>query len=309
MKALLDVLIILDALDKEGSFAAAATRLYKTPSALSYTVHKLESDLNIQVLDRSGHRARFTPTGTMLLEKGREVLQTVRDLEKQAVKLHLGWENELVIGIDDTFPFTLLLPHIEAFLQLHGMTRLKFINGVLGGSWESLTQGRVDIVIGAMRAPPPLSGFAFTLLGKLASVFAVAPHHPLAQAQEPLSRRLIKRYRAVAVGDPAHSHLSFASGVLEDQDAVTVFDFKTKLELQLRGIGCGWLPRYLAQRYLDSGALVEKEVASQVPHEPVWMGWNEQTSGLACAWWREQILGNHDIAALYGMAAPGNGVE
>ena len=308
MKALLDVLIILDALDKEGSFAAAATRLYKTPSALSYTVHKLESDLNIQVLDRSGHRARFTPTGTMLLEKGREVLQTVRDLEKQAVKLHLGWENELVIGIDDTFPFTLLLPHIEAFLQLHGMTRLKFINGVLGGSWESLTQGRVDIVIGAMRAPPPLSGFAFTLLGKLASVFAVAPHHPLAQAQEPLSRRLIKRYRAVAVGDPAHSHLSFASGVLEDQDAVTVFDFKTKLELQLRGIGCGWLPRYLAQRYLDSGALVEKEVASQVPHEPVWMGWNEQTSGLACAWWREQILGNHDIAALYGMAAPGNGV-
>ncbi|WP_024558927.1 LysR substrate-binding domain-containing protein [Franconibacter pulveris 1160] len=307
MRALLDVLIILDALDKEGSFAAAASRLYKTPSALSYTVHKLESDLNIQVLDRSGHRARFTPTGAMLLDKGREVLQTVRDLEKQAVKLHLGWENELVIGIDDTFPFTLLFPHIEAFLQLHEMTRLKFINGVLGGSWESLTQGRVDLVIGAMRAPPPLSGFSFTLLGHLASVFAVAPHHPLAQASEPLSRRLIKRYRAVAVADPASTHLSFASGVLDDQDAVTVFDFKAKLELQLRGIGCGWLPRYLAQQYLDSGALVEKEVASHVPYEPVWIGWNEQTAGLACAWWREQILSNSEITALYSAPAPHDG--
>jgi DNA-binding transcriptional LysR family regulator len=41
----------------------------------------------------------------MLLEKGREVLHTVRELEKQAVKLHQGWENELVIGVDDTFPF------------------------------------------------------------------------------------------------------------------------------------------------------------------------------------------------------------
>ena len=68
MKPLLDVLIILDALEKEGSFAAASAKLYKTPSALSYTVQKLESDLNIQILDRSGHRARFTRTGQMLLE-------------------------------------------------------------------------------------------------------------------------------------------------------------------------------------------------------------------------------------------------
>lgn len=42
----------------------------------------------------------------MLLEKGREVLHTVRELEKQAIKLHEGWENELVIGVDDTFPFS-----------------------------------------------------------------------------------------------------------------------------------------------------------------------------------------------------------
>lgn len=37
MKPLLDVLMILDALEKEGSFAAASAKLYKTPSALSYT--------------------------------------------------------------------------------------------------------------------------------------------------------------------------------------------------------------------------------------------------------------------------------
>ena len=124
MKPLLDVLIILDALEKEGSFAAASAKLYKTPSALSYTVHRLESDLNIQILDRSGHRARFTRTGQMLLEKGREVLHTVRELEKQAIKLHEGWENELVIGVDDTFPFSLLAPLIESFYQHHSVTRI-----------------------------------------------------------------------------------------------------------------------------------------------------------------------------------------
>ncbi len=65
MKPLLDVLVILDALEKEGSFAAASASLFKkTSSALSYTIHRLESDLNIQLLDRSGHRARFTPQRT-----------------------------------------------------------------------------------------------------------------------------------------------------------------------------------------------------------------------------------------------------
>ena len=261
MKPLLDVLMILDALEKEGSFAAASAKLYKTPSALSYTVHKLESDLNIQLLDRSGHRAKFTRTGKMLLEKGREVLHTVRELEKQAIKLHEGWENELVIGVDDTFPFSLLAPLIEAFYQHHSVTRLKFINGVLGGSWDALTQGRADIIVGAMHEPPSSSEFGFSRLGDLE--------------------------------------------LLDEQEAITVFDFKTKLELQISGLGCGYLPRYLAQRFLDSGALIEKKVVAQTLFEPVWIGWNEQTAGLASGWWRDEILANSAIAGVYAKSDDG----
>ncbi|EML9985580.1 MULTISPECIES: LysR family transcriptional regulator [Citrobacter] len=299
MKPLLDVLIILDALEKEGSFAAASAKLYKTPSALSYTVHRLESDLNIQILDRSGHRARFTRTGQMLLEKGREVLHTVRELEKQAIKLHEGWENELVIGVDDTFPFSLLAPLIESFYQHHSVTRLKFINGVLGGSWDALIQGRADIIVGAMHEPPSSSDFSVARLGELEQIFAVAPHHPLAEEAEPLSRSTIKRYRAIVVGDSSPLAAATATQLLDDQEAITVFDFKTKLELQISGLGCGYLPRYLAQRFLESGALIEKKVAAQILFEPVWMGWNEQTAGLASAWWRDAILANSAIVGIY----------
>lgn len=299
MKPLLDVLIILDALEKEGSFAAASAKLYKTPSALSYTVHRQESDLNIQILDRSGHRARFTRTGQMLLEKGREVLHTVRELEKQAIKLHEGWENELVIGVDDTFPFSLLAPLIESFYQHHSVTRLKFINGVLGGSWDALIQGRADIIVGAMHEPPSSSDFSVARLGELEQIFAVAPHHPLAEEAEPLSRSTIKRYRAIVVGDSSPLAAATATQLLDDQEAITVFDFKTKLELQISGLGCGYLPRYLAQRFLESGALIEKKVAAQILFEPVWMGWNEQTAGLASAWWRDAILANSAIAGIY----------
>jgi len=59
------------------------------------------------------------------------------------------------------------------------------------------------------------------------------------------------------------------------------------------------LPRYLAQRFIDAGALVEKRVTPDVATDSVWVGWNEHTEGLASQWWRENILASPEIMALY----------
>lgn len=50
---------------------------------------------------------------------------------------------------------------------------------------------------------------------------------------------------------------------------------------------------------LESGALIEKKVVAQIVYEPVWVGWNEQTAGLASGWWRDEILANNAIAGVY----------
>ncbi|HNB90291.1 MAG TPA: LysR family transcriptional regulator, partial [Plasticicumulans sp.] len=71
MRLTLDALAVLDAIARRGSFAAAADELHRVPSAITYTVHKLEQDLDVQVFDRSGHRARLTPVGETLLAEGR----------------------------------------------------------------------------------------------------------------------------------------------------------------------------------------------------------------------------------------------
>ena len=70
----LDALRVLDAIERRGSFQAAAEALHKVPSALSYTVQKLESDLGVVLFDRSRQRARLTAAGTLLLERGRKLL-------------------------------------------------------------------------------------------------------------------------------------------------------------------------------------------------------------------------------------------
>ncbi len=75
-----------------------------------------------------------------------------------------------MIGVDDTFLFFLRLS--LKLYQHHSVTRLKFINGVLGGSRDALTQGRADIIVGAMHEPPSSSEFGFSRLGDLEQVFA-----------------------------------------------------------------------------------------------------------------------------------------
>lgn len=59
----------LDAIDRHGSFAAAS--LYRVPSAISYTINQLESELGTRVFNRSGHRAVLTLAGRLLLTEGR----------------------------------------------------------------------------------------------------------------------------------------------------------------------------------------------------------------------------------------------
>ena len=159
MRVNFDVLMILDALDRHGSFATAAESLYKTPAALSYMIQKLESDLDIVLLDRSGHRAKFTDTGRLMLEKGRQLLSAARDLEKQAQQLSAGWERELAIALDASFPFSALLPLIAEFYAQNPQTRLNFSHHTLAGSWEELThQARILSSAPSMNPRPLQSG-------------------------------------------------------------------------------------------------------------------------------------------------------
>ena len=202
MRLNLDVLLILDALDKHGSFATAAESLFKTPAALSYMIQKLENDLNITLLDRSGHRAKFTDTGRMMLEKGRLLLNAAKDLEKQAVQLSAGWERDLAIALDDSFPFSALLPLIDAFYAQHPQTRLNFTHHTLAGSWEELTHNGADIILGAINEPPTSAEWSWKMLGAMDNIFVIAgapagANDPTAdqQAAQPAPRGRDQRQR------------------------------------------------------------------------------------------------------------------
>ena len=99
MRLSLDALLVLDAIDRKGSFAAAADELYRVPSAVTYAVQKLEQDLDVTIFDRSGHRAKLTPAGEELLREGRHLLDAANLLECRVKRIATGWETDLKIAV------------------------------------------------------------------------------------------------------------------------------------------------------------------------------------------------------------------
>ncbi|CAJ0708707.1 LysR substrate-binding domain-containing protein [Ralstonia mannitolilytica] len=284
----LESLEVLDAIERKGSFAAAAHELGKVPSALTYVVRKLEDDLDVLLFDRRRHRAELTPAGRALLDEGRHLLQAADDLARRVKRLATGWEATLTIVVDDLVHFRALMPVIQDFYAENTATRLRFSREVLAGTWDALLSGRADLLIGPAQVMQ-MQGLQTRMLGKIPFVFAVAAHHPLARLEEPLPAAAITRHRIVAVGDTSRSLPARTIGVMAGQDTLVVPSMADKVQAQIRGLGCGWLPVPLAQPYLDSGVLIAKTTTEDDRAGTFQVAWRTNMRGKALQWWVDKL--------------------
>lgn len=283
IKLSLEALEVIDAIARKGSFAAAADSLYRVPSAVTYTIRKLEEDLGIPLFDRSGHRAILTEAGAELLREGRHLLQAASELEARVKRVATGVETELGIAISDLFDITAIYPILDAFYAQGFGTRLRLHREVYGGGWDALIARRAAISIGAPGEGPPGGGYSTRAMGAVPFQFAVATHHPLAALPEPLKNQDIMQYRSISAADSSRNLPPRTSGILTGQDVLTVPDMRSKLEAQIQGLGVGYLPQLLAERYVTQGKLVIKRVAEPKPEVISYIAWCSE-GGKAQQW-------------------------
>jgi DNA-binding transcriptional LysR family regulator len=285
----LEALAVLDAIDRRGSFAQAAEELHRVPSALTYTIQKLEDDLGVKVFDRSGHRAKLTPAGAELLKEGRHLLRIAADLESRVRRIATGWETELVVAVDAIISIDALYPIVARFYEHRCGTRLRLLSETLGGTWDALAGGRADLVIGASGDAPAGGGFASQPMGSLHFAFVVAPGHPLAALPEPLAASDILGHRAVAIADSARNLPPRTTGLLSGQDVLTVPTMQAKLDAHRSGLGVGYLPEPLARAEAQAGRLLVRAVAEPKAELTVLLAWRSANRGRALAWWIDAL--------------------
>ncbi|HEY0062301.1 MAG TPA: LysR family transcriptional regulator [Telluria sp.] len=296
----LEALQIIDAIDRRGSFSKAGQELHRVPSTISYMVGKLEDDLSVQVFERNGPRVVLTPAGRELLKEGRFLLKAAQELEHRVKRVASGWETELTIGMDSMFSVAALVPDLEDFYAIAKQTRMRVVQETLSGPWEALLERRVDLLVGVAGEGPAGGGYVARSIGELPFVFAVAPGHPVAALAEPLDRSQLQDYRAIVVADSARNMAPRTVGLLFGQDALTVPDMKSKLDLQIAGLGFGFLPEPAARRAIAAGQLVEKQVEERRGSETFYVAWRSGEEGAGLKWWRERMQQNGLLERLCG---------
>lgn len=252
----LDQLEVLEAIERAGSFSAAARALHRATSAVSYQVKALEDALGVALFDRSGHRAVLTAHGRVVLEEAHGVLAASRRLSERTRQLREGWEPRLQVVVEGITPQAPVMRALRRFGELGLPTRLSMGVEYLSGVAERFEAEGADLMIlldpgaEARLTTLPLPPVEMRLLAR--------PDHPLHAGGEPLTRRALAAWVEVTVADSGSApgpkpHRLFLGGphVLE------VSDFHAKREALLEGVGFGWLPGHLAAGPLEAGGLAE----------------------------------------------------
>ena len=296
-----DALAMLQGIAKAGSFAAAARALGLVPSALTYRVRQIEDALDVLLFDRSSRQAKLTEAGHELLREGTRLLNEIDAVANRVKRVATGWESQLTVALDSIISKATVMELCSAFFELNPPTRIKLRDEALSGTLQALSSGQADLAIGVSMETAAYAGLQAKPLGRVKFLFAVAPHHPLADMPEPLKDEVIQLHRAVAVADSVQRGSSMTFGLLIGQDVFTVATMQAKLDAQRRGLGIGFLPEPVARAYIDAGHLVVKRV--ERPERLVqpcyaWRAAAKLDHGRALQWWLKQLESPATRAAL-----------
>lgn len=285
----LDALKVLDAIERNKSFSAAADELFRVPSAISYTVNKLEDELGVALFDRSKRKAELTAVGKMMIEQGRLILQATDELTNIVKQSANGWELELRICLDSILLFGPIYTLISQFQITYPWINIKISEEMFGGTWDSLKANRCDLIIGAT-GEAHSNDYHSVEIGEVNFVFTVSSDHPLSKAKQPLSQSLIKKYPSIVVADSSRNLPGRSAGLLDGQVRITVPSVDKKIEAHNLGIGVGYLPVHRIKQALVSGQLVTLSLQEPEKRDhQLCMAWRKDNRGKALAWFVQKI--------------------
>jgi DNA-binding transcriptional LysR family regulator len=289
MKLSLEAIQIIDAIDRTGTMSGAAELLHRVPSTISYSIAKLEEQLNIKLFDRNGPKVTLTAAGNVLLQEGRLLLHAFGDLESRLHKIASGYESELRIVFDSLIPSNFFINDLHQFNALECGTRVRLTSETMGGVWEALREDRADLII-AIGECPNWNGYQVQQIDSVEFVFCVSPNHPLAIIiDQPVKTELMHQHTVIVVADSARSLPSKTVGLLSGQKRITVPNIETKIKFQRAGLGFGFLPKILIARDLKEGKLIELVVEEIRQPEPIWLVMRSADKGEAAIWWYKKL--------------------
>jgi DNA-binding transcriptional LysR family regulator len=172
---------------RERRFSRAAEKLFRTQSAVSQTIRKLEDELGEPLFDRSSREGMLTDAGQTLKEYAEKLVNLRADAQEALVELRQLQKGKLGIAANE-FTALYLLPVLTEFRRLHPMIKVTVQRSLGSHIPDDLLRHTVEM--GVLTYDPQDPRLRSIVVYQDELTFVVPPTHPLASGKQISIRQL-----------------------------------------------------------------------------------------------------------------------
>jgi DNA-binding transcriptional LysR family regulator len=249
----IDQLLVLLTVAEAGSFSAAAKRLGRATSAISYAIDTLEKQLALSLFDRGTTRKpKLTQQGEAIVSEARAVAHSVETLRARVRGFLDEFEPEVSLAIDSMLPGDRLTTLLREFHTQFPTVPVRLFVETLGGVERTVRSGQAVIGVGS-QLHIDMTGFRRIEIKGVQVIPVAAPNHPLAKASEAAPLQARDFVQLVLSEQPAAESRDF--GVVS-LNTWRIGDQAARHKLLLAGLGWGGMPEPIVRADIKSGRLV-----------------------------------------------------
>lgn len=236
----------------EGSFAAAARKVGRATSVVSYSIAKLEAQLGVSLFMRDKtRRPQLTEAGWTVLSKTRTIISDVVGLSADVRGLSRVLEPEVFVALDGMLPSPRIVDAIKAFRAAFPTVPMHVRVEASSAVAQLILARGITIGVSGLLPGEALSDDIEAIgIGSVDLVPVCAPGHLLARGGAPASE---VEHLQLVLAD------RFASAPFDRGGLVQPWRLTDLTSMQLllkEGVGWGYLPGPMVNADIESGQLV-----------------------------------------------------
>ena len=133
------------AVAEELNFTRAARRLKMAQPPLSIQIKQLETELGVELFDRSRRAIRLTEPGRALLPEARRLLDQMEEIAAMVRRIGSGSVGRLTVGFIPSASHTALPPLLRAFSGWAPEVELNLIEMTPDAIMRAIADDRIDV--------------------------------------------------------------------------------------------------------------------------------------------------------------------
>lgn len=239
---------------KAGRFTAAEAILDVAQSAMSRQIQQLERDLDVQLLDRTGHGVKLTAHGEILFRHAEAILSSMsmtidelREASDQSLET-------ISIAAPPSFMASYMADVINGFTKARPGVRICAVEASTGGVYNHLASGQVDVAVVLQTANT--ARLSLRELAQEQLFLVAASGHPV-EAQKVVPRHQLKELDLVLpaslYGSRAILSEYFAAEDIPLRSQIEADSLPLMRELLLTRRVCTILPKITCEAELADG--------------------------------------------------------